>query len=296
MNIEVLTSWIGIICRGCGNKYRTRVRRGGTRCKNCGRQRYVRVNQKSEWTSENDKPYTARMKCTQCSHKWGTKAKPGSGIYCPRCRKSIHVPKARKAMREKWDLDPAPKPGGKEVSCGQCRYTWTTWAKPSSTIRCPQCKHPRYASHVIPTESREAPTAENLVDTLTALREMLIPQTSVSTSQKVQSMTGHRPQKTSPHKAARPLDQPRTQSSASQLSKDLRKIGITGGPMGPVNPAVNSGTCPMWDSRSSQYCNSATGWHVFIDRSTTAKVCEAHAYAVRHMANQSNIKAVIEAL
>lgn len=94
---------VQIECRNCGHYYRTTVRGGNTRCRECGTSRYVR--QEQEWEGPVT-PALSRaasraeeladrlpvwMECG-CGHEWQSRAKDRTSIHCPDCGISIRVP------------------------------------------------------------------------------------------------------------------------------------------------------------------------------------------------------------
>jgi Zn finger protein HypA/HybF involved in hydrogenase expression len=89
--VAVLTSWIGIRCRGCAHRFRTRVRGSKTRCPQCGRQRYVRMEQAPEWIPDGEGP-GRWLECRHCRYEWTSRAEAGQSLRCPRCRRSRRVP------------------------------------------------------------------------------------------------------------------------------------------------------------------------------------------------------------
>jgi predicted Zn-ribbon and HTH transcriptional regulator len=91
---------VGIVCRGCGYQYLTRVRGKGTRCPRCDQQRYIRVEQ--QWEGPHDgrpapRP-SVRCTCRHCGNHWNSHARGGTSLRCPHCRTSIRVPRRTDEM------------------------------------------------------------------------------------------------------------------------------------------------------------------------------------------------------
>lgn len=96
---------VQIVCRKCGNPFRTTVRGGNTRCPHCKASRHVRLNQ--EWegpipaslsAAEARAQEVARrppvwLECLHCDHEWQSQAKDQTVLHCPSCHAGKRVPR-----------------------------------------------------------------------------------------------------------------------------------------------------------------------------------------------------------
>lgn len=95
---------VQIVCRKCGNPYRTTVRGGNTRCKKCRTSRHVRLDQQWEGPVSHEltgaaskaEEVAARppvwIQCSLCDHAWRSKARDRMTIRCPECGTGQRVP------------------------------------------------------------------------------------------------------------------------------------------------------------------------------------------------------------
>lgn len=96
---------VQVVCRSCGNAFRTTVRGGNTRCRQCGTSRYVRTAQ--EWEGPADTMPAAADRAAavnrlapvwvacRCGHDWQSRARDHVTIRCPSCRTACRVPRRR---------------------------------------------------------------------------------------------------------------------------------------------------------------------------------------------------------
>lgn len=114
---------VQIVCRKCGNPFRTTVRGGNTRCPHCKASRHVRLNQ--EWegpipaslsAAEARAQEVARrppvwLECLHCGHEWQSQAKDGTVLHCPSCHAGKRVPRraAHTGPLPPSQLPPSPR-------------------------------------------------------------------------------------------------------------------------------------------------------------------------------------------
>jgi len=267
----MLTSWIGIICRGCNARFRTRVRGGNTRCKSCGRQRYVRKDQIPEWTPEGESADARRLVCRHCRHAWKTHARSGQTLRCPACRKPKRVPVAPEDRKPRT-YRPAP-------------------ARPRPARPAPVSSGPTPAPGIV---------LSGLLDMMRSRIPAPARSTSSTPAPAARPETG--PARPTPAPRPAPATRP-ARPAPGEHPWEAPGYRLAVGPrtgqalarldLGSLAPGVRPGSCSLMDMRLSRPCNGPATQRAVWSPLAYAPVCDGHAYAITTRAGDRQVPVMV---